>query len=102
MQQNSSAIVVYGTSWCPDSIRAQRMLDREGVQYRYIDIDESPEGEALVKHTNRGNRTVPTIFFPDGSVYVEPGGVMLRSKISELREQGLLPEPAPLPAWKPN
>jgi len=77
------------------------MLDREGVSYRYVNIDESREAEALVMQTNRGNRSVPTIFFPDGSVFVEPGGSLLRAKIVELRERGFIP-PASDPARKPS
>jgi mycoredoxin len=69
------------------------MLEREGVIFHYIDIDENAEGAALVQRTNRGNRSVPTIFFPDGAVFVEPGGSMLRAKIIELREQGLISGP---------
>src|SRR3954471_2524797 len=95
--QHSTAITVYGTTWCPDSLRAQRMLEREGVHFDFIDIDQNRDGEALVMRTNRGNRSVPTIFFPDGAVFVEPGGAVLRAKITELREQGLIPTPpAPL------
>src|SRR4051794_22100189 len=91
MQQTNGAIQVYGTSWCPDSLRARRMLERESVHYHYVDIDQSTEGEALVIRTNSGNRSVPTIFFPDGTVFVEPGGSLLRAKIVELRERGLIP-----------
>ncbi len=94
MQQDTTAIHVYGTQWCPDSLRAQRMLDQEGVSYRFVDIDSDPEAAALVTRTNRGNRSVPTIFFPDGAVFVEPGGGLLRAKIVELRERGLLADAA--------
>jgi hypothetical protein len=55
------------------------MLEYEGVHFHFIDIDKNREGEELVKQTNRGYRSVPTIFFPDGSVFVEPGGSMLRA-----------------------
>jgi mycoredoxin len=94
MQQMMAAIQIYGTNWCPDSLRAQRMLDREGVPYQYIDIDKNQDAEAVVMRTNRGNRSVPTIFFPDGTVFVEPGGSLLRAKIIELRERGFIPPPA--------
>ena len=90
MTQQAAPIRFYGTRWCADSLRARRLLEREGVTFEYVDIDASPEGEALVLRTNRGNRSVPTIFFPDGSVFVEPGGVLLRGKIDELRTRGLL------------
>ncbi len=92
---NTSTITVYGTTWCPDSLRAQRLLEREGIPFDFVDIDRNHEAEALVIRTNRGNRSVPTIFFPDGAVFVEPGGALLRAKISELRDNGLItPHPA--------
>ena len=101
MQQSTTSITVYGTTWCPDSLRAQRMLEYEGVHFHFIDIDKNREGEELVKQTNRGYRSVPTIFFPDGSVFVEPGGSMLRAKITELRDRGMLPA-KPVPAPRPS
>ncbi len=92
---NTSTITVYGTTWCPDSLRAQRLLEREGIPFDFVDIDRNREAEALVIRTNRGNRSVPTIFFPDGAVFVEPGGALLRAKITELRDNGLItPHPA--------
>jgi mycoredoxin len=93
MSDDLSPILVYGTRWCPDSLRAQRLLEREGVVFHYVDIDENSEGAALVQRTNRGNRSVPTIFFPDGAVFVEPGGSLLRAKVVELRELGLISGP---------
>jgi len=96
MQESATAITVYGTGWCPDSLRARRLLEREGIDFQYIDIDENQEGEALVRQTNHGNRSVPTIFFPDGAILVEPAGSVLRSKIGELRDRGLIRlNPAP-------
>ncbi len=90
MTHNATTITVYGTTWCPDSLRAQRLLEREGIPFDFVDIDRNREAEALVLRTNHGNRSVPTIFFPDGAVFVEPGGALLRAKISELRDNGLL------------
>ncbi len=101
MQQSAPSITVYGTTWCPDSLRAQRMLEYEGVHFHFIDIDANREGEELVKRTNRGYRSVPTIFFPDGSVFVEPGGALLRAKITELRDRGLIPDKS-APVGRPS
>jgi mycoredoxin len=65
-------LVVYATSWCGDCVRAKRFLDEHRVAYRWIDIDHDREAEALVRKVNGGNRSVPTLFFPDGSTLVEP------------------------------
>ncbi len=80
-------IKVYGTKWCGDTKRALRILDERGVPYDWIDIDKNPQGEKLVKETNQGNRSVPTIFFPDGSILVEPSNQSLNEKLDSLQHE---------------
>jgi len=65
-------LIVYATGWCGDCSRARRFLEAHRVAYRWIDIDRDREAEALVRKVNRGNRSVPTLVFPDGSMLVEP------------------------------
>jgi len=67
-----SELIVYATSWCGDCTRARRFLDEHRIAYRWIDIDRDREAEALVRRVNRGDRSVPTLIFPDGSMLVEP------------------------------
>jgi mycoredoxin len=74
-------ITVYGVNWCPDCRRSKAILDEESVPYVWIDIDENKLGEKFVLATNRGNRSVPTIIFPDGSILVEPGTNQLRQTL---------------------
>ncbi|MFU8826666.1 MAG: glutaredoxin domain-containing protein [Brevefilum sp.] len=74
-------IKVYGTRWCGDTRRALRILDERQIDYDWIDIDQDKDGETLVKATNRGNRSVPTIFFPDDSILVEPRNQELIDKL---------------------
>ncbi|MEW6567604.1 MAG: glutaredoxin domain-containing protein [Chloroflexota bacterium] len=74
--------VVYGTSWCPDCIRSRRLLDDKGVAYRWVNIDEDPQGQQFVEQVNRGKRSVPTIVFPDGDILVEPSNARLTAKLS--------------------
>jgi mycoredoxin len=77
-----STIVVYGTSWCPDCRRAQRVLDQNGVPYSYVNIEEDEAAAAYVVEVNRGYRSVPTIVFPDGSILVEPSNAQLQGKLA--------------------
>jgi mycoredoxin len=65
-------ITVYATQWCGDCRLAKRVLDEEGSEYEWIDIDFDPEAAAIVQKLNGGYRSVPTILFPDGRVLVEP------------------------------
>ena len=77
-----SELVVYATVWCGDCRRARAFLDDHAIPYRWVDIDHNAEAEALVKKLNRGNRSVPTLVFPDGSVLVEPSTLQLTRKFS--------------------
>jgi glutaredoxin len=77
-------IKVYGTRWCGDTKRALRIMDERKIDYDWIDIDQDKDGETLVKATNRGNRSVPTIFFPDDSILVEPRNQELIDKLTAL------------------
>ena len=65
-------IIMYSTSWCPDCHRAKYFFDNYGVEYVEIDVEEQPEAAEIVKKLNGGNRSVPTILFPDGTKLVEP------------------------------
>lgn len=73
-------IKVYGTAWCGDSRRARRFLDENNIVYEWIDIDTDKPGAEFVMSVNHGNRSVPTILFPDGSTLVEPSSFQLSEK----------------------
>lgn len=77
-------IVIYGTRWCGDTRRALKILDGLEIDYEWINIDKDPQGEKFVFETNHGNRSVPTIVFPDGSVLVEPSNQKLNEKLDAL------------------
>lgn len=75
-------IQVFGTRWCGDCRRALRILDERHVDYEWNDIDQNKQAETFVKETNRGNRSVPTIIFPDDSILVEPTNQELTEKLA--------------------
>jgi mycoredoxin len=77
----SQTIVMYGTSWCPDCRRAQRVFDLIGKPYTYINIETDEQAADYVMEVNRGNQSVPTIVFPDGSILVEPSNAELQAKL---------------------
>jgi glutaredoxin len=74
-------IIIYGTTWCYDTFRARKVFDKNHIAYKWIDIDKDPEGRGYVEQVNHGNRSVPTILFPDGSLLVEPGEDELAAKL---------------------
>lgn len=74
-------IIMYSTDWCGDCRRAKRFLDGHQVAYENVNIEQVPEGLEIVKKLNNGNRSVPTIVFPDGSILVEPSNIQLAQKL---------------------
>jgi len=78
---NDQEIIVYGTNWCGDCLRVLLYLKKNGIAYRWVNIDQDKEGERLVLRINHGMRSVPTILFADGDVMVEPSNVELGEKI---------------------
>ncbi|WP_129628062.1 glutaredoxin domain-containing protein [Candidatus Oscillochloris fontis] len=78
----NAGIIFYGTRWCSDCRRAQRLLDQLGHAYTYVNIESDPAATAYVMQVNRGNRSVPTIVFPDGSILVEPSNAQLQAKLT--------------------
>lgn len=79
-------IVLYGVSWCGDCRRARQIFSQMNVPYLDIDIDADKQAEAFVKQVNRGNRSVPTIVFPDGSTLTEPDNVSLSNKLNQHKQ----------------
>ncbi len=72
---------MYSTRWCGDCLMARTVLDREGVDYEEIDIEEDPAAAATVLDINGGYMSVPTLIFPDGRVLVEPNRRVLLSAL---------------------
>lgn len=72
---------MYGTEWCGDCRRSKRLLESNGVPYRYIDVDEDDDARQLVMELNDGRRTVPTIVFADGTFLAEPSDAQLAAKL---------------------
>lgn len=77
-----SGLIVYGTRWCADCLRTRRYLESHAIPFQWIDIDQNKDAERFVIVTNHGNRSVPTIIFPDGSILVEPSNLRLKEKLA--------------------
>jgi len=65
-------VTIYSTTWCGYCRRLKSQLDREGVDYVEIDIEQDPDAAEIVMKVNDGNQTVPTVVFPDGSAATNP------------------------------
>jgi mycoredoxin len=76
-----SAITMYSTPWCGYCHRLKGQLNRAGISYTEIDIEQQPEAAAIVERVNHGNRTVPTVVFPDGSALTNPSLAEIADKL---------------------
>jgi mycoredoxin len=68
----SSIVTVYTTAWCGYCVRLKHELDRAGITYREVDIEQDPAAACSVEQVNGGNRTVPTVVMPDGEALTNP------------------------------
>ena len=81
MQEVQKIITMYTTDWCPDCWRAKQVFKAMKVPYQEINITHDDDAVELVMQLNNGNRSVPTIVFPDGSVLTEPSTSALAQKV---------------------
>ncbi|MFF4339874.1 mycoredoxin [Kitasatospora sp. NPDC001540] len=57
----SGTVTMYSTTWCGYCNRLKSQLDREGIAYSEINIEQDPASAAYVESVNDGNQTVPTV-----------------------------------------
>jgi len=58
-------IVMYSTGWCPYCVRARALLERKGLLFREVKVDEDPVQRQTMLARTGGARTVPQIFIGD-------------------------------------
>ena len=80
---NPKQIVMYSVEWCPDCRRAKFYFKRKKIDVLEVDVNSDKKAELFVKELNNGNRSVPTIILPDGSMMVEPSTDELEAKFSQ-------------------
>ena len=74
-------IVMYGADWCGDCRRSKAFLERRGVPFTYVDLEERPDEIKEVIKRNDGMRSIPVIVFADGSHLTEPSNDALAAKL---------------------
>ena len=86
-------LTVYTTKRCGDCHVAKATLDRAGVEYQEIDIDNNASAAETVLAINGGYRSVPTIVLPDGQVLVEPSRMALLTALGLAASRRRRPPP---------
>ena len=80
----SGSVTMYSTPWCGYCYRLKGQLDREGISYDIVDIEQHPEAAAVVEQVNGGNQTVPTLVYADGTAQTNPSLVEVKEKLAAL------------------
>ncbi len=80
----SGTFTMYTTPWCGYCHRLKSQLDREGISYDIVDIEQDPAAAEVVMTANNGNQTVPTLVYPDGSAQTNPSIAQVKDKLATI------------------
>ena len=79
-----TTFTMYTTPWCGYCHRLQGQLDREGIDYAVVDIEQTPDAVTVVESANNGNQTVPTLVYSDGTAQTNPSIMQVKQKLESL------------------
>lgn len=78
------SFTLYSTQWCGYCSRLKAQLDRAGIPFLEVNIEEDEEAAEKVMSANGGNRTVPTLIFSDGQALTNPSLLQVQAKLASL------------------
>jgi mycoredoxin len=74
-------VTMFTTSWCGYCVRLKRQMTHAGIPFAEVNIEHAPQAADWVTGVNGGNRTVPTLLFPDGSSATNPSLAQVRTRL---------------------
>ncbi|MCW2791613.1 MAG: putative glutaredoxin [Nocardioides sp.] len=80
----SATFTMYSTPWCGYCHRLKGQLEREGIAFDIVDIEQDPAAAQIVESANNGNQTVPTLVYADGSAQTNPSLIQVKEKLASL------------------
>jgi mycoredoxin len=81
---STSTFTMYTTPWCGYCHRLKAQLEREGIEFDIVDIEQDPEAVEIVASANNGNHTVPTLVYADGTAQTNPSLIQVKDKLVQL------------------
>ena len=78
----AGTITMYSTTWCGYCNRLKKQLDREGIGYTEVNIEQVAGAAEFVEQVNHGNQTVPPVVFPDGSAATNASLAEVKSRLA--------------------
>ncbi len=82
----TAPVTMYTTSWCGYCVRLKKLMQREGIEFAEVDIEQDAQAADLVMKANGGNRTVPTLLFAGGVALTNPTIDEVKAQLGSLRE----------------
>jgi len=76
------SVTMFSTSWCGYCKNLKSQLDRAGIGYTEVNIEEVDGTAEIVASVNGGNQTVPTVVFPDGSTATNPSLADVQARLA--------------------
>lgn len=74
-------ITMFSTTWCGYCSRLKSQLDKAGIGYTEINIEDVPGTAEYVASVNGGNQTVPTVVYPNGTTATNPSLIAVKAAL---------------------
>ena len=84
----AGSVLMFSTTWCGYCRNLKGQLDRAGIAYTEVNIEEVEGTAELVAEVNGGNQTVPTLIFPDGSSATNPSLATVQARLADAASAG--------------
>jgi mycoredoxin len=79
---DAGSVTMFTTSWCGYCRNLKNQMDKAGVAYTEVNIEEVDGTAELVAKVSGGNQTVPTLIFPDGSTATNPSLAEVQARLA--------------------
>ena len=64
----SDKVIIYTKSYCPYCVKAKNLLEKKGVQYKEVDVENDANALEEMLAKSNGRKTFPQIFI--GNMHV--------------------------------
>jgi mycoredoxin len=82
----AASVTMFTTTWCGYCVRLKKLMQREGIEFAEVDIENDASAADRVMQANGGNRTVPTLIFADGVALTNPTIDQVKAQLAGLSE----------------
>jgi mycoredoxin len=78
----AGGVTMYSTTWCGYCNNLTKQLGSLGIPVQKIDIEQNEAAALYVEQVGQGNRTVPVVVFPDGTVLTNPRAAEVKAQLA--------------------